>query len=172
MEQERHSSFREELNDGIRIGSKGGFLLIVALLIAAAAFLTWGFVGRIPITVTEPVVIAGEEDETNICVGFIGIERNTGIIPAGSEVNLHMPDGKYVKGTISTMPAEPLTSDELRSMFGITLTEWMKEILIGESTYSYMFFVTTQEDVSAYWHQIADASFKTGEVKPISLLIR
>ena len=55
----------EKLNDYIRIGSTGGYMMIAALVIIAAALIIWGFVGKIPVTITEYGGIARKYDYTN-----------------------------------------------------------------------------------------------------------
>ena len=178
IENEERSVSPEKLNECIRVGSTGGFLLVAALIIAAAALIVWGFVGSIPVTVTEQVVIAGSTDASDICVGFVDISKDTGILPEGAEVNIQMPDRNYVKGSVMFMTPEPLSSEEIRELFRpdsdvVThLTDWIYNVLLGDSLYSYVIIIQTEEDVSAYWHQVADASFIVGEVSPISLLTR
>ena len=179
IEKEERSSSPEKLNESIRVGNAGGFLLIAAMIIAAVALIVWGFVGRIPVTETESVAVVGDEEETDMCVGFMDVHKNVGVLPAGTEVNIRMPDGVYVKGVITSMTSQPLSSEEIRGMYGEdnanddVLSDWMLGILLEEdSCYSYMFFIETQEDVSEYWHQIAEASIITDEIPPISLLTR
>lgn len=178
IEAEERSASPEKLNECIRIGSKGGLLLITALVIAAVALIVWGFLGTIPVTVTELVGIVGNEKGTHLCLGFLDISNNTGIFDEGTPVNIRMPDGKSVKGTIDIMPSQPLSSEEIRALFGddgkklLYLSDWMMETLLGDSSYSFMFYIDTEDDVSDYWHQVAEATIITGEVKPISLLMR
>ena len=129
-------------------------------------------------TLTEHVVIAGAEDASDVCVGFIDIGKDTGVLPEGTEVNIRMPDRNYVKGNVIFMTPEPLSSEEIKELFSpapdiVThLTDWIYDVLLEDSLYSYVVIIQTEEDVSPYWHQVADASFIIDEIKPISLLTR
>lgn len=178
IEEAERSVSPDKLNESIRIGSKGGIFLIAALVIAAAALIIWGFVGSIPVTITEQVAVMGDEKETHICIGVIDVAKNTGVLPEGTEANIRMPDGKTVKGKLTITTPQPISSESFREMYGTdseevyVLSDWTLDTLLGDSRYVYMFFIDTQEDVSDYWHMIAEATIITGEIKPISLLMR
>lgn len=178
IEKEERNLSPEKLNDYIRIGSAGGILLIAAMVIAAAALIIWGFVGSIPVTITESVAVIGAAEKTNYCIGFVDVKKNTGRFRDGTEVNIQMPDGRRVKGSITQTAPTPLSVEEVREIYGeatnteLFITDWMLENLLGDSKYTYMYFIDTEEDISAYWHQMAEATIVTGEIKPISLLLR
>ena len=48
----------ENLNEYIRTGSAGGYFLIAALIMVVVALFIWGFVGRIPVNITEYSVVS------------------------------------------------------------------------------------------------------------------
>ena len=177
IEEEERGVSPEKLNECIRIGSAGGLLLIAALVIAAAALIVWGFIGTIPVNITETIAVVGSEEDTDLCIAFIGEEMNTGALPVGTEVVIRMEDGKKVDGTISSMPPVLLSSEEIREMFGNAegysmLTPWILDKLLGQSSYSYILSVITEEDISEYWHQVGEATIIVDEIRPITLLMR
>ena len=169
----------DKLNEYIRIGSPGGFIMIASLLIITAALIVWGFVGTIPVTITEYGGVARKYDYTNTCICFVDVHLNTGLIPVGNKATLHMPDGTSYDGHISYMSAFPQSSDELRDLHGPTgeseaghFSEWVLNYLLEDSAYNYVAYIETEEDISSYWHQVVEVTIITGEVKPISLLMR
>ena len=56
---EERSKSPEKLNEYIRIGSPGGLILVGALFIVAVALIIWGFIGRIPVTVSVYGTVVG-----------------------------------------------------------------------------------------------------------------
>ena len=169
----------EKLNDYIRIGSTGGYMMIAALAIIAAALIIWGFVGKIPVTITDYGGIARKYDYTNTCICFVDVHMNTGVIPVGSKATVHMADGTSYDGYISYMSALPQSADELRKLHGPDgeseaghFSEWVLNYLLEDSTYNYVAYIETDGDISGYWHQVVEVTITTGEVKPISLLMR
>ena len=169
----------EKLNEYIRIGSAGGYILIAALILLATAIVIWGFAGKIPVTDTEYGVVSGNRHETKLCICFVDVNKNTGMIPEGNGVNVRMADGKTVKGHVQYMAQFPMSSNEIRESFGAdslgtaeAFDEWMLEKLLEDSTYSYFLVVETDEDISGYWHQVADVTIIIDEVRPISFLMK
>ena len=189
MEEEKNNSIlktesKEEtyspgkLNEYIRIGSAGGYVMIAALILLVAAIIIWGFAGKIPVTLTEYGVVSGPRKETKMCVCFVDVNKNTGMIPEGNEVNVRMADGKTVKGHVQYMSQYPESSDEVRDSYGnddpnttVNFDEWMLEKLLENSTYSYYLTIETDEDISEYWHQVVDVTIIINEVRPISFLV-
>lgn len=169
----------KKLNEYIRIGSAGGNILIASLLIVALAVIIWGFVGRISVTITEYGVVSGSQSGTKYCICFIDVDKNTGVIQEGNEVNVHLPNGKSVSGKVLYMSHYPQSSEEIHDQFGQNdintsgvFTDWVLDYLLENSKYSYPMTIETDEDITPYWHQVVDVTIIIGEVRPISLLIK
>lgn len=173
---EDRSRSPEKLNEYIRIGNAGIYILIAALILVVAALIVWGFVGRIPQTTSEYGVITGGEYEGYFCVCFIGVEENTGLLPRGTDVTLRMGDGRTIDGEIVGMTSVPQSSDEIKELLGADgigfTNEWAIDYLVGDSVFSYTVTIMTEEDLSVYYNQIVGVTIITDEVKPISFLLK
>ena len=179
VESEDNIHPQEKLNEYIRVGSTGSYMMIAALAIIAAAMIIWGFVGKIPVTITEYGGVARTSDYSNTCICFVDVHLNTGVIPVGNKATLHMADGTSYDGHISYMSALPQSADELRNLHGSTgesesghFSEWVLNYLLEDSAYNYEAYIETAADISGYWHQVVEVTITIGEVKPISLLMR
>ena len=168
----------EKLNEYIRIGSLGGFLLIAGLVILAVALIIWGFTGRIPVTTTQTGIVVESKEESNGCLCFVDVNENIRIIPAGTPASVKMADGSVYKGSVDFMSKNPLSAEELRELFGaeynaqFQLSDWMFSKLLKEGSYYYMLRINTEKDIAEYWHQLTAVTVVMREVKPISYLIR
>ena len=169
----------KNLNEYIRVGSAGGYILIGALVLAVVALLIWGFTGTVPVTFTETGVIAGNSADTHSCLCFVDANENLGVIPTGKAVNIRMPDGRTFSGTMTSYSKMPYSAEELKKMFsesesagqsGENFSDWVMEKLLDGCNYAYLMEIHTDEDVSDYWHMIVQATVVVGEVRPISLL--
>ena len=90
----------ENLNEYIRTGSAGGYFLIAALIIVVVALFIWGFVGRIPVNITETSVVTGKTSNADLTLCFVDVKKNTGALPKGTVVSLKMPDGETFSGEV------------------------------------------------------------------------
>ena len=167
----------EKLNEYIRIGSVGGFLLIAGLVVLAAALIIWGFTGRIPVTTTQTGIVVESKEESNGCLCFIDVNDNISVIPAGTPVSVRMADGSVYKGSVDFMSEKPLSAEEIRTLFGeenngqFRLSDWMLSKTLKDGSYYYALRVNTEEDIAKYWHQLVTITVVMREVRPISYLI-
>lgn len=171
----------EELKEYIRVGSAGGFILIGALIIAIVSLLIWGFTGSIPVTYTNTGIICQMNSETNSCICFVNVDANTGVISKGRKANIIMQDGRSFPAVMDYFSQTPYSAEELRKMFssgssdnssGIAFSDWMMEKALDGCDYAYLMTVTTQTDISVYWHQVAQAMVVIDEISPISFLVQ
>ena len=166
----------EKLDNYIRVGSTGGLLVIAGLAIIAVAVIIWGFTGSIPVTMTQPGVVIEQENGSHTCLCFIDINENTGVLPAGGAVMVRMADGNSFSGKVAGMSNLPLSIEEIHEQYSGAgnegFSDWVFENLLRDSRYCYTLQVTTDEDISAYWHQIADVTIVLREVRPISYLFK
>lgn len=171
----------EKLNEYMRFGSAGGYILIGALIIAIISLLIWGFTGTIQITISEAGIVSEMESDSHICLSFVDIDENTGIIPEGKAVSIRMPDGKTVPGTLGFFSTVPYSAEELRRTYSSEETyaertsafsDWVMDKLLDGCNYAYLIRIDTQEDISDYWHQLVQLTIVMDEVRPISFLLR
>ena len=167
----------EKLNEYIRIGSIGGFLLIAGLVILAAAMIIWGFTGRIPVTTTQTGFVVESKEESHGCLCFVDVNDNTGIIPAGTPASVQMPGGGVFKGYVDHMGTAPMSAEELRDLYGyehngpFSLSDWMFSKVLKDGSYYYVLRINTEDDIAEYWHQLVAITVVMREVRPISYLI-
>ena len=170
----------ENLNEYIRTGSAGGYFLIAALIIVVVALFIWGFVGRIPVNITETSVVTGTNNNADLTLCFVDVKKNTGALPKGTVVSLKMPDGETFSGEVIAATEMPVSTEEAKELLkeaekeiqDYSYSDWAFDYLMADKTYSYALFIETGEDLSEYQNQIAEATITTGEVRPISLLMK
>ena len=179
MDQDKKTNSRkkrspEKLREYIRIGSIGGYLVIAFLVLLAVSLIVWGFAGRIPVTARLNGAVAEEEKDSNTCLCFVDVNENLGTRLEGRPVTVTMPDGKTFTGTVNPMDDEVLSAEEVLercSSSGYGLTDWLLSNILGSGKYFYTLTVETEEDISAYWHQLCHISIILSEVRPISFLL-
>ena len=110
----------EKLTEYIRIGSPGGIIFIIALALVAAALITWGLAGKIPVTASLQGVVDGDTNDARYITSFVEISSNITGISEGSDVNIVTKDGRQFKGKTLPLSRTPMSSDELRKMYGGT----------------------------------------------------
>ena len=159
----------EKLNEYIRIGSPGGILLIIGLVILAAALIVWGFVGRIPVTIQVQGSVAGKETESTIGICFIDTEELTDMIPVGSNVVVRMMDGRSYEAEVESMIDHPMSAEEIREYYNV-LTDWVMDNLLKDGEYFYVMGFRTHEDISDNWHRLVNVTVVIAEEQPISYL--
>ena len=179
LHKEKNDPFQshENFKEYIRIGSAGGYILITALILVTVALIIWGFVGKLPVTITEYGVVGGDQSGTNVCLCFVDVEKNTGVIPVGNRVNIHMADGSSFTGVVTYSSQDPQSADTLKKQYGTIggieiFSEWSLNHLLQDSLYNYALTIETDEDISAYWRQVVDVTIIIREVQPITLLMR
>lgn len=176
---EKKTRAPEKLNEYIRIGSAGGFLLIIGLILLAVGLIVWGFVGRIPVTSTIEGVVVNDPEGFRTCLCLVDVNGSTGLIPEGTPAIVRTIDGKTCNGTVAFMANIAMSEEELRTTFSTevnpyayTLSEWILNNLIGDSDYLYAVYIKTEEDLAAYWNQMTEVTIIHSEVQPISFLLR
>ena len=174
----------EKLTEYIRIGSPGGIIFIIALALVAAALITWGLAGKIPVTASIQGVVDGDNKDSRYITSFVDINSSIAGVPEGSDVNIVTKDGRQFKGKTLPLSRTPMSSDELRKMYGEEndwdtsfseytqwfYSEWLLDTMLEDDGYYYIFMVETQDNLKDYFHQIADLTFTLKEVRPYSFL--
>ena len=168
----------EKLNEYIRVGNLGGFLLIIGLVIFAVALVVWGVTGSIPVTTSLSGVVMESSDESHTCLCFVNVSDETESIPEGNPAVVSMADGSTYTGSVKLSDGTVLSTVEILELYSVHangdddgLGDWILTSLLGDGQYFYEVVVETEEDISAYWHRLVDVTVVLREVKPISYLL-
>lgn len=156
----------ERLNEYIRVANPGVWVGICALILVLAAFIVWGFTGRIPETASFKGVVDGTNHFKLDVV--VDASQYAGKNLVGKEVSYYLPDGITRKGTVTDSTELPLSGQELTD---ILESDYLSASLIS-SDYSYLIEVTPEDNLADYDLQIAHVTVITDEVKPIYFLLR
>ena len=168
----------ENLNEYIRVGSIGGFLLIAGLVILAAALIVWGFTGRIPVTTTQTGIVVDTKEESHSCICFLDVDENTGIIQEGTAASIKMADGSVYQGIVDYSGEYPFSAEEIHKMYGpesnavFQMSDWMFSKLLKNGRYYYMIRIHTEDNIAGYWHQLTATTIVMRQVRPVSYLMR
>lgn len=180
-QEEDSRSATDKLNEYIRVGSTGGFILILALIMAVAALLIWGFSGKIPVTYTEVGIVTETNTASHSCICFVDVNADTGVIQEGRSANVRMPDGKTFPAILNYFSTSPYSAEELKEMFSESpggdpekpfFSDWMMDKILDGCNYAYLMKVETTEDISDYWHEVVQVTVVIDEVRPISFLLQ
>lgn len=154
-----HIENPEQMDDYIRVSRPHAWVIVLALLIAAASVIVWSVVGTLPETMTLNGVTEG-----NMVRAYESVEgANTNLV--GCDVNVTLPDGTSVPGTVIAVSQNPYSEEEIRS--GIAY-DWIAENVIP-STYAYEILITTDESLTS--DLVATVAITTDEVKPIQFIL-
>ena len=187
---------REGLDDYVRVSSPGVVITIFALALVAAAVTVWGLTGRLPVTETvtgvvldpykkynstvgmeyiEQVLAADIEDDTNksiLVICFLDASRfNLEMVQEiGGKVTLEMPDHSKYSGRI-TAKADRIPINRAQEYEILFKNDWVIENCFpGE--YSWPVIIEPDTDLSDYEFTLAQVTFVTDELAPISFLVR
>ena len=126
-------------------------------------------------------MVVDRYEESHSCICTVDVSKNTGVIPEESAASIRMPDGKVFEGFVGYSIDTPMSEEEIRQINltpegqdpeEFALSDWMMEHLLQDSTYSYLLLIHTKEDISKYWHQLAEATIVINEVAPITFLMK
>ena len=169
LESEDRVESPEKLNEYIRVAEPGVWAGVLALVLVLAAFIAWGFIGRVP----ESVNFRGVVDKNShfrIDV-FVDASQYTGSNLVGKEVTYELPDGKTGKGKVidSDIMRVPLSRDEIKKLL---VSDFLVSRLVS-ADYTYIVQVEPQDDLSQYSdYQLADVMIITDEIQPIQFLLK
>ena len=179
---------RDGLDEYIHVSSTGILLTTLALLIALAGFVIWGFYGTLPVKAEAVGAVVHLED---ISVKIRNPE-NTGedgvVLPedfiicflnaedyslddfdnVSEDVVIEMPDHGRFPGKILGMLPMPVAQDVIQNVIDI---KWVSEKAVVYD-FSWVFYMTADLDYHNYSYMIPRVTITLDEVRPISYLTR
>ena len=156
----------EKMNEYIRTGGPGIIFIVAALLIVVIALIVWGFAGTLPVTESVTGLVDPNSGYHVIC--FVDASRFSPGNLSGKQVSIRMADGTGVSGTVESVSEVPLSWEQASALID---NDWLTLNMVNVS-YSFLVSIEPERDLSAYGHQLVDASIITDEVKPITFLMR
>lgn len=154
----------ERLNEYIRVANPGVWVLVSALVLVLVAFVAWGFIGRIPETVT----LKGVVDETlnyHIDV-LVDPSQYSAKSLVGKEVVFTFPSGIRGRGKVVNATSTPFSREEMSAMLE---SDFLTSSLVT-SDYSNVLDVEPDADLSEHGLEIGQVTIITNEVPPITFL--
>lgn len=187
---------RDGLDDYIRLSSPGVMITIIAMALVVAAVITWGLIGRLPVTETVTGVVADQYRDYTSAVGMAYTDQVKAAKTEGNKnenirilcfldstrfnvqaveevsdkVTLEMPDHKMFTGTIEAK-ANRVPINREQAYETLFQNDWLTENCI-HSEYSWPVLIEPDEDLADYEFTLAQVTFVTEEVRPISFFVR
>ena len=150
----------EQLDQYIRVSKPSAWILVSALLAAAASLLIWGFTGSLPQTIT----VKGVTAQAGVIYCYVDpadVQESL----EGCEVQVTLPDNSTMTGRVAEMSSVPYSQEEVSE---ILKRDWVREQLV-QSGYVYQLKVETAERPAQ--DIIVQASIVVSEVKPIAYVM-
>ena len=188
MDSDARKAPRDGLDEYIRVSSSGLHVIIAAMSLVLVATIVWGFIGRIPVTLTVTGCVIGTDTISEAQSGgsnasdagtkqrawvicYIDSSQYSAeqIMNIREDVTIAMPDNTTFKGRVNTTSPIPLS----RAEAGLFLEDgdWVAEQCVN-SDYSWAVIVEVYEDVSDHVFTTPQVTFITEEVPPIRFLVR
>ncbi|MBQ7487223.1 MAG: hypothetical protein IJT77_07000 [Clostridia bacterium] len=187
---------RDGLDDYIRVSSPGVTITIFAMVLVVAAIIVWGMIGKLPVTATvtgvvldpykdytstigmkyedqiEAAITEGNTNDNILVVCFLDASRFNleAVEKVGEKVTLEMPDHSKYTGRIEAK-ANQVPINRAQAHETLFNNDWLTENCI-ESEYSWPVIIKPNEDLADYEFTLAQVTFITEEVAPISFLVR
>lgn len=183
MQKNSRKTSGDGLDDYIRVSSPGLLVIVGAMSLVLVATVVWGFIGRIPVTITvtgcvvdsEPLVEnqtqANDEGKRPWVICFVDSSKYSAeqIERFGDDVTITMPDHTTFKGNIESVFPYPLSKDEARLY--LKNSDWVVEQCVT-SNYSWGIAVRVNKDISGHLFTTPQVTIITDEVPPIRFLTR
>ena len=156
----------ERLNEYIRVAKPGTWVMVSGLLLVLVAFIAWGFIGTIPISVTLKGVV---DESSNYSLDVVvDASQFSGKSLVGKEATYWLPSGAAGKAKVTKATETPLSREE---MADVLQSDFLASSLV-DSDYSYILLVQPEEDLSDHGLEIGQVTVITDEVRPVSFLLR
>lgn len=155
----------ERLNEYVRVVSPGLWVMISALILVFAAFIAWGFTGRIPETITLKGVV---DPSLNYHIDvMVDASQFSGQSLVGQEVSFAFSSGAKGQGTVVNASQTPFSREEMAELLK---SDFLNDSLVN-ADYSYLLDIESEEDLSRCALEIGQVTIITGEVRPIAFLL-
>lgn len=153
----------ERLDEYIRVASPGIWLMVIALILIFVSVIVWGFVGTIPVSMTQTGAIDG------MSIGLmVDASKYNGKALVGKEVSFVTIDGTIGKGSVESSSDVPFSSEELKRSLN---SDFLSANLIS-ADYSYVLNIKPEIDLTGRETELVEVTIITDEVKPISFLMK
>lgn len=150
----------EQLDEYIKVSHPKVWLIMAALLVAAAAVIVWSVIGSLPQTMEVKGVTVGD----NVINCYEDVENaNTNLV--GCKVNISLPDGSSVSGEVESVSQNPYSQEEIRAEIS---EDWLADNVL-DGSYSYEVRVIAEEEIPE--NMLATVTITTAEVKPIQFIL-
>lgn len=187
-------SSAESLDEYIRVSKPGTKIVLVALFVVLAGVISWGLIGKLPVTETVKGLVVdqsmakayytnkeaskgshasyvktGDGKDVLYCFINASVYNLTQVRNFIKEVSIELPDHKRITGKITMQPLAPLTPPECREI--LFDNDWVTERCVT-SDYSWQLIIEPDVDVTDYEFILADVTIVTEEIAPISFIVR
>ena len=178
----------DRIDEYLRVGSPGVFILIGALILVMIAFIVWGLTGKLPVTKTakgfvwtlseEELETLSEEDrkmygedgeKTMVFVlydssqyTFKQFNEKTAVIKTADGYTFECKDMVMTDIPLSRAEIEPLISDK---------SDWLVERIV-EGDYNYVAIYYADKELREHMYETVDVSVIVEEIPPIKFLLR
>lgn len=144
----------EQLNDYIKVSNPSIWLLVGALCILVAAFMSWCFIGDLPTTVDKAAIVFNEEVTCYLS------NEDAMKVREGMPVTI----GNGLSGTVKSVASLPLSAKEVDD---IIKSDYVYQYL-GVSDWNIRVIITPSEKITK--DELTNVSITTDTVKPIAFL--
>lgn len=192
----------ESLDEYIRVGKPGIYVVLGAMLLVLAAVIIWGLIGKLPVTETVKALAVdtemvkkyyqnGDMKHSPNIEAYLRMLAKEDILNNSDQLMFCFIDAsryiyadveKFAKQTSMKMADQKNYTGEIAVRVGVPLSrEECKEILfenewvLGKcvtADYSWPLLITPDTDISDYELMMSDMTIITDEVAPISFLTR
>lgn len=167
-----------KLNEYLRVGNAGIYILIAFLVLVIAAVFIWAGAGSLTKTEDVTGIILTDEslDEPVVTVRCtLNAPAYNGVNLLGAKASMRMADGKVCQGTVVSHVQTPVAIGDYAKEFGFSdlpehCIDWVNMQVVNGS-YVYPVRISADIDLREYEYQLADVSIVVAEQHPISFLL-
>ena len=155
----------ERLNEYIRVASPGVWVMVSALALVLAAFITWGVIGKIPVTLSVQGIVDPQRDCHIDLLVDASLYHGENLL--GKEAAFTLLRGMSGRGKVIEVSPTPLSRKELHDLL---VDDFLVDTLV---TADYFYILDVEPDVSLsdYALEIGQATLILDEVSPIVFLM-
>ena len=178
----------DRIDEHLRVGSPGVFILIAALILVVVAFVVWGLTGKLPVTRTtkgfvwtlseeeletlseEDRQMYGEDGEKAMVMvlydssqyTFKQFNEKTAVIKTAAGYTVECKDMVMTDIPLSRAEIEPLISDK---------SDWLVERIV-DGDYNYVAIYYVDKELKEHMYETVDVTVVVEEIPPIKFLLR
>ena len=178
----------DRIDEHLRVGRPGVFVLIAALILVAVAFIVWGITGKLPVTKTVKgfVWVMSEEEYNALSEADKELYADNWDIPLvmvlydSSKYSyqqfyqktavIKTADGYTFECNAMTMTEVPQSRAELEPLIA-DKSDWLVERIV-EGDYNYLAIYSVDKELKNHMYETVDVSVVVEEIPPIKFLLR